>query len=140
SYSSRQKPIQRLGDETAELKEGGEDYLCWRVTAGQFVTTDSGTGVVHLAPAFGEVDYALLQEEIGRFKSEFDPPLLYCVASDGRFTDEGPDYCRGRWVKDCDKDISRDLKQRGLLYHQEQYIHQYPFCWRAENDPLIQYP
>ena len=47
---------------------------------------------------------------------------------------------QGRWVKDCDKDIIRDLKQRGLLFHQEQYLHDYPFCWRAEEDPLIQYP
>ncbi len=53
---------------------------------------------------------------------------------------EGPEYCRGRWVKDCDKDIVRDLKQRGLLFHQEQYVHDYPFCWRAEQDALIQYP
>ena len=59
---------------------------------------------------------------------------------DGKFTDEAPEYCRGRWVKDCDKDIIRDLKQRGLLFHQEQYVHDYPFCWRAEEDPLIQYP
>ncbi len=43
-------------------------------------------------------------------------------------------------MKDCDKDIIRDLKSRGLLYHQEQYLHDYPFCWRAEEDPLIQYP
>ena len=53
---------------------------------------------------------------------------------------EAPEYCRGRWVKDCDKDIIRDLKQRGLLFHQEQYIHDYPFCPRAEEDALIQYP
>jgi isoleucyl-tRNA synthetase len=65
---------------------------------------------------------------------------MNAVAPDGKFTGEGPDYCRGRWVKDCDKDIIRDLKQRGLLYHQEQYVHDYPFCWRAEEDPLIQYP
>ena len=68
------------------------------------------------------------------------PPLINCVGPDGKFTAEGPDYCRGRWVKDCDKDIIRDLKQRGLLFHQEQYVHDYPFCWRAEEDPLIQYP
>ena len=53
---------------------------------------------------------------------------------------EGPEYCRGRWVKDCDKDIIHDLKQRGLLFHREEYRHEYPFCWRAEEDPLIQYP
>ncbi|HEY1785305.1 MAG TPA: class I tRNA ligase family protein, partial [Pirellulales bacterium] len=46
----------------------------------------------------------------------------------------------GRWVKEADKDIARGLRHRGLLYHQEQYLHEYPFCWRAEEDPLIQYP
>jgi isoleucyl-tRNA synthetase len=46
----------------------------------------------------------------------------------------------GRFVKECDRDITRDLKSRGLLLHQEQYVHDYPFCWRADNDPLIQYP
>ena len=58
------------------------------------------------------------------------------VLGRGKFADEAPDYCRGRWVKDCDRDIIRDLKQRGLLFHQEQYVHEYPFCWRAEQDPL----
>ena len=43
-------------------------------------------------------------------------------------------------MKDCDKDIIHDLKQRGLLFHREEYRHEYPFCWRAEEDPLIQYP
>ncbi len=46
---------------------------------------------------------------------------------------------RGRWVKDCDKEIQHDLKDRGLLVHAEQYRHDYPFCWRADSDPLIQY-
>ena len=49
------------------------------------------------------------------------PELICAVAPDGKFTAEAPEYCRGRWVKDCDKDIIRDLKQRGLLFHQEQY-------------------
>ena len=61
------------------------------------------------------------------------------VAPDGTFTAEAPDY-QGRWVKDCDRDIIRNMKDRGLLFHQEQYLHDYPFCWRAEEDPLIQYP
>ncbi len=129
-----------LGNVVGKLADGGEQHVAWRVTAADFVTTDSGTGVVHEAPAFGEVDYDLLLAEQARFEPGQGPDLICAVAPDGRFTDEGPDYCRGRWVKDCDKDIARDLKQRGLLYHQEQYIHQYPFCWRAENDPLIQYP
>lgn len=130
----------RYGDQTASVKSGQTEPIAWRVVAADFVTTDSGTGVVHQAPAFGEVDYDVLVAEQQRFADGIGPQLINAVAPDGKFTDEGPDYCRGRWVKDCDKDIIRDLKQRGLLFHQEQYLHEYPFCWRAEEDPLIQYP
>jgi isoleucyl-tRNA synthetase len=108
-----------------------------------FVTIDSGTGIVHIAPAFGEVDFGLLLSEQSRFKADHvdaGPQLLCPVGPDGKFIESAPDYLKGRWVKDCDKDIQRDLKARGLLYHQEQYVHDYPFCWRAEEDPLIQYP
>ncbi len=127
------------GNAQGMLANGGRQHLAWRVTEAGFVTTESGTGVVHEAPAFGEVDYDLLLAEQARFKPGEGPNLICAVAPDGRFTDEAPDYV-GRWVKDCDKDIARNLKERGLLYHQEQYLHDYPFCWRAENDPLIQYP
>ncbi|MDZ4778703.1 MAG: isoleucine--tRNA ligase [Planctomycetia bacterium] len=121
------------------LKSGKKEVLAWRVVAADFVTTDSGTGVVHQAPAFGEVDFDVLIAEQARFEPGDGPELICAVAPDGKFTDEAPDYA-GRWVKDCDKDISRELKRRGLLLHQEQYLHEYPFCWRAEEDPLIQYP
>jgi isoleucyl-tRNA synthetase len=100
---------------------------------------DSGTGVVHQAPAFGEVDYDVLIREQSRFVGGQGPPLICAVGPDGKFTSEAPDY-QGRWVKDCDREINRQLRDRGLLYHQEQYLHDYPFCWRAEEDPLIQYP
>ncbi len=112
----------------------------WRIVAASFVTTASGSGIVHQAPAFGEVDYDLLVAEQERFPNGKGPQLINCVAPNGTFTDEAPELVRGRWVKDCDKDITRDLKERGLLYHLEQYRHDYPFCWRAEEDPLIQYP
>ncbi|MCA9230330.1 MAG: class I tRNA ligase family protein [Planctomycetales bacterium] len=112
----------------------------WHVVSADLVTTDSGSGVVHQAPAFGEVDYEVLVLEQSRFPTGEGPELINCVGPDGKFTDEAPEFVRGRWVKDCDKDINRDLKNRGLLYHQEQYRHDYPFCWRAEQDPLIQYP
>jgi isoleucyl-tRNA synthetase len=128
-----------FGNAIGRLKAGGEGYLGWRVVGADFVTTDSGTGIVHQAPAFGEVDFDLLQSEIARFKEGEGPVLLCSVAPDGTFTSETPAY-QGRWVKDCDRDIIRDLKARGLLFHQEQYVHDYPFCWRAEEDPLIQYP
>ena len=61
------------------------------------------------------------------------------MGPDGKFTAEAPDY-QGRWVKEADRDIIRKLRAEGLLFHQEQYLHDYPFCWRAEEDPLIQYP
>lgn len=128
------------GERAALLRQGGTQATAWRVVGADFVTTDSGTGVVHQAPAFGEVDYDVLIGEQKRFAEGEGPQLINAVGPDGKFTDEGPEYCRGRWVKDCDKDIIRDLKQRGLLYHQEQYLHDYPFCWRADDDPLIQYP
>ena len=139
-----------LGDVrfSSDLKEKDKlkrTHLAWRIVEGEFVTTDSGTGAVHIAPAFGEVDFDVLQSEKRRysFGSGEGAQHLYMICpvdSDGKFNKDAPDYCRGRWVKDCDRDIIRNLKSRGLLFHQEQYLHDYPFCWRAEEDPLIQYP
>jgi isoleucyl-tRNA synthetase len=127
------------GDQTGRLAEGGAEAIAWRIVAAEFVTLDSGTGVVHQAPAFGEVDYDVLIREQKRFADGEGPPLICAVGPDGNFTSDAPDY-QGRWVKDCDREINRQLRDRGLLYHQEQYLHDYPFCWRAEEDPLIQYP
>ncbi len=136
-----------FGDAEGRLKTGGSDHLAWRVVSADFVTVDTGTGVVHQAPAFGEVDFDLLQTERARFVDGAGPDLICSVAPDGTFTAETPKY-QGRWVKDCDRDIIRQLKEQPVvpgaaekvLFHQEQYIHDYPFCWRAEEDPLIQYP
>ncbi len=130
---------QTLGSRRGRLRAGGEQAVAWRVVAADFVSTDSGTGVVHQAPAFGEVDFDVLQQEQERFEPGEGPELICCVGPDGRFTSEAPGY-EGRWVKEADKDLTRELRHRGLLVHQEQYLHEYPFCPRAENDPLIQYP
>jgi isoleucyl-tRNA synthetase len=127
------------GEQRGKRKRGGDEPIAWRVVAADFVTTDSGSGVVHQAPAFGEVDFQVLVDEQARFVDGQGPQLINAVGPDGKFTAEAPDY-QGRWVKDCDKDITRRLKEEGKLYHQEQYVHDYPFCWRAEEDPLIQYP
>ncbi len=127
------------GDQTGKLRSGGTEPLAWRVVAADFVTVESGTGIVHQAPAFGEVDYDILLAEQERFVDGEGPPLICAVASDGKFTSEAPDY-QGKWVKDADKEIVRALRDQRRLFHQEQYLHDYPFCWRAEEDPLIQYP
>jgi isoleucyl-tRNA synthetase len=134
--------LQNQSDESFEkwYVENQQRPLGWIVVPATFVTTDSGTGLVHIAPAFGEDDFSLLLREQALFNAGDGPKLLNAVGPDGKFTEEAPEYVRGRWVKDCDKEIIRDLKTRGALFHQEQYLHDYPFCWRAEEDPLIQYP
>ena len=129
----------KLGASVGNLVAGGQQHTQWRVVHADFVTIDSGTGIVHLAPAFGEVDYEVLIAQKGLFAQGQAPGLICAVGPDGKFTSEAPDY-QGVWVKDADRPISRSLRERRLLWHQEQYVHDYPFCWRASQDPLIQYP
>ncbi len=107
----------------------------WKVIAADFVTLDAGTGVVHVAPAFGEDDHLAHRRMSAKHN---DLPLFCAVAPDGTFVDGFSPYS-GRWVKDCDKELLQELKGRGLLVFVEQYRHDYPFCWRADSDPLIQY-
>jgi len=92
------------------------------VVAGDFVSTDDGTGIVHLAPAFGADDMEMSRR--------YDLPVLLTVAPNGRFIDAVTEF-RGLWVKDADPQITHDLKQRGLLYKAERLKHSYPFCWRC---------
>ncbi|MBX3423144.1 MAG: isoleucine--tRNA ligase [Pirellulaceae bacterium] len=129
-----------LADAQGTLIGGQRSYLHWHVVAADFVTLDSGTGLVHIAPAFGEVDYELLVAEQARYAADSPKPSLLCaVGPDGKFTDDYPPQ-KGVWVKDADKAITRQLKEDGRLLFLDQYLHDYPFCWRAEQDPLIQYP
>ncbi len=111
-----------------------------RATAGPpqwFVTLDAGTGIVHLAPAFGEDDWKVWRNE-RRAREDIE---LFChVRPDGCFDDKLSGLAlEGTFVKDGDKRLVRALKEQGLLVHQETYRHEYPFCWRSEQDPLIQY-
>jgi isoleucyl-tRNA synthetase len=113
------------------------DLPYWRVVGADFVELDAGTGVVHIAPAFGEVDFELLRREQEQHP---DLPLLCAVLPDGGFDPAIADAAyAGRWVKDCDRALTRDLKERGLLWHSEQIRHEYPFCVRSEDDALIQF-
>lgn len=129
----------RLGDPVGALRSGQREHLYWRVLEAEFVTTESGSGIVHQAPAFGEVDHEVLVVEQQRFVDNERPELLCAVGPDGKFTHEFGDMI-GVWVKDADKPLIRVLRESGRLLLQEQYLHEYPFCWRAEQDPLIQYP
>ncbi|MEO2148559.1 MAG: isoleucine--tRNA ligase [bacterium] len=128
------------GGRVADLVEGGEVSLMWRVVAADFVTTGSGSGVVHQAPAFGEVDHEVLLAERAKLVDPEVLELLCAVEPDGSFGEIAGEQFHGRWVKDCDKELIRKLKEEGTLLHQEVYRHDYPFCPRAREDALIQYP
>ncbi|NUO51626.1 MAG: class I tRNA ligase family protein, partial [Polyangiaceae bacterium] len=114
--------------------EGKAHAQVFSVIAADFVLMDA-SGIVHVAPAFGEDDNAAHRKLL---QSHPDLPLLCAIKEDGTFTSVLPKY-EGRWVKDADKDIQAELKERGLLVHAEIYRHDYPFCWRSDQDPLIQF-
>lgn len=99
----------------------------FRVIMEESVSTEEGTGIVHSAPAFGEVDFYACQRE--------GIDLVCPVNNNGLFTAEIPEYT-GLFVKDADKDIIKRLKGEGRLYHQATIHHRYPFCWRSDT-PLI---
>lgn len=98
------------------------------VTCGDYVTLSDGTGVVHIAPAFGADD-----NEIGK---EYDLPFVQLVNSAGEMDETTP--WAGMFCKDADKEILADLKSRGLLFSAPVFEHSYPHCWRC-NTPLIYY-
>jgi len=107
----------------AHKKEEG----AFKVIESDHVTTESGTGVVHMAPAFGEDDFFACQKA--------GVPIVNPVDEDGMFTEEVPDF-KGRRVKEADKDIIAALKRMNRLFKQDTIVHSYPFCWRT-NTPLI---
>ncbi len=127
----------QLGDARVALKEGGEEAMWWRVIAEDFVTLDTGTGIVHIAPAFGEDDNRAHQRQLRRYREPERVELLCGIEPDGTFK-AGMGAYAGRWVKDCDKDLTTEIFRRRRLVHDELYRHDYPFCWRADDDPLIQ--
>ena len=100
-----------------------------RVIAGNFVSLEEGTGLVHIAPAFGEDDM-----EAGK---KNNLPVLLNVDAEGKFKKEVKNW-GGLWVKDADPLIIDNLKKRGLLFKEELYEHDYPFCWRCAS-PLLYY-
>jgi isoleucyl-tRNA synthetase len=105
------------------------DKKAFYVVPGNFVTTSDGTGIVHIAPAFGEDDY-----QIGR---KYDLPILRPVNKSGKFDDVVTDY-KGKFVKDADEKIIIDLKLQKKLIKKLKIEHSYPHCWRCDT-PLLYY-
>jgi len=133
------------------------DRKAYRIIGGDFVSLEEGTGIVHIAPAYGEIDFEVGERE--------GLPLIHTVDLDGfikttlptgltpkkrleiregvtQFMGLGAQKLdlpgRGKFVKDADKDILDNLKSRGLLFRSERINHAYPFCWRCEL-PLLYY-
>ena len=98
------------------------------VTCGDFVTLEDGTGIVHMAPAFGEDDY-----NVGK---KYNLKMVQYVNARGELTEE-TDWA-GMFCKKADKLILKDLRDRGLLFKVYKYEHSYPHCWRCDS-PLIYY-
>jgi len=135
-----------------------EDKRAYRIIGGDFVSMEEGTGIVHMAPAYGEIDFEVGEKE--------GLPLVHTVELNGMvttnpvtgFTPKAREYIQrseapvilgparekldlpgaGKFVKDADKDILDNLKSRGLLFRSERITHTYPFCWRCES-PLLYY-
>jgi isoleucyl-tRNA synthetase len=93
-----------------------------RVVSGTFVTTEDGTGLVHLAPAFGADDLAVVRAN--------GMPVVNPVRADGHF-EEGLPLVGGLFFKDADQPLTADLAARGLLFRSEGHVHSYPHCWRC---------
>ena len=110
----------------------------FRVLAGDFVTTEDGTGLVHIAPAFGEDDYAVAAAN-GLFDPTQHATLYNPVGLDGKF-DRRVSGFEGRFVKDPEvtAELIADLERRGLLFREQVYEHAYPHCWRC-GTPLLYY-
>lgn len=123
-HSLRGKKYEPLFPYFAEEEKNG----AFQVFTDDFVATDTGTGIVHLAPAFGEDDHRIFKEA--------GVPAMACPVDDaGKFTGEVKDYA-GQYVKDADKNILHDLKERKLLWVHDTLMHSYPYCWRSDT-PLI---
>ena len=106
------------------------DYdLRRKVLSADFVTADEGTGLVHIAPAFGQDDMEVVKDT--------DLPVIVNVDEQGNFKDEVKPW-KKMFVKDADKHIIQHLKDKNILFKEERYEHDYPFCWRCKS-PLLYY-
>jgi isoleucyl-tRNA synthetase len=101
----------------------------WYVIEGDFVTTEDGSGIVHIAPAYGEDDYQVSRK--------YGLPTIHPVNKSGEFGQEVKDFAN-KFVKEADAEIILNLKERRILYKKEMITHSYPHCWRCKT-PLLYY-
>jgi len=104
------------------------DKKAWYVIGADFVTTTDGSGIVHMAPAYGEDDY--------QASKKYDLPMIQALDARGQFVEAAGPYA-GKFFKVADPEITADLKSRSLLFKKETYTHSYPHCWRC--DTLLLY-
>ncbi|MFW5740509.1 MAG: class I tRNA ligase family protein, partial [Myxococcota bacterium] len=104
-------------DFEAKLHDGSTIRAFWRVLEADFVTLDTGTGLVHVAPAFGEDDHAVHRKLVEHYTNPSSIPLLCAIEPDGKFKEAMGERYAGRWVKDADPDLIKDLAARDLLVH-----------------------
>jgi isoleucyl-tRNA synthetase len=129
-YNPHEFEVERLRfeEDGSLIGQKPDTGLTYQVISGDFVTMDDGTGIVHIAPAFGEVDY-----DAGK---EWGLDFVQQVDLQGNITGNYP--FGGKFVKDADPLILEDLDSRGLLLRSETVKHTYPFCWRCDA-PLVYY-
>ncbi len=118
------EPLYAIAGQLAEKQNKKGHYI----VCDTYVTMTDGTGIVHIAPAFGEDD-----AKVGR---KYDLPFVQLVDAKGCLTENTP--FAGMFVKDADPEVLKDLSSRGLLFDAPKFEHDYPFCWRCDT-PLIYY-
>ena len=116
-----------IGKEYVPLFDFADTKTAFKILEGNFIDTKTGTGIVHIAPAFGEDDFNICSKN--SIKS-FNP-----VGLDGRFTEKAG-FLKGMDVCEANNPIIADLKEKGVLFRRENYRHSYPHCWRCDT-PLI---
>jgi isoleucyl-tRNA synthetase len=124
------KKLEGLRYEPLYKINGAQNENSHKIVNADFVTTDEGTGIVHIAVMYGEEDYNLGKKE--------GFPEVHTVGQDGKFLDIAPEFIRGKFVKSAEKDIKEELSKRHLLFKVEKIEHSYPFCWRCDS-PLLYY-
>lgn len=120
-----------LGTKYEQLMPFGKvEGKAFVVIHGDYVTIDDGTGIVHIAPAYGEDDSLVSKQN--------DITFINLVDKSGKFVDEVTPWA-GKFVKNCDESICEWLKNENKLFAKEKHLHSYPHCWRCDT-PLLYYP